>query len=72
MKKMDKFEILLNDKLTEGSYAADNGWAMTTLMGADLVLYDACKSRRRWKRACLVLAGLLALTLGGLIYAVLL
>lgn len=69
MKKMDEFEILLNDKLTEGSYTAENGWAMTTLMGADLVLAEACESRRRWRNVCFVLGGLLALACVALVVA---
>lgn len=69
---MDKFQIKLNDALCESSHETASGWAELRLVCADLVLTEACESRRRWKRACLVLAGLLALTLGGLIYAVLL
>lgn len=72
MKQTSEFEQKLDDFLAERSFQNESGWALVPLMWADQAVYQATESRRRWKRACFVLAGLLTLMLGVLAYAVLL
>lgn len=72
MKKMSKFEVKLGDFLAEKSFESEAGWALVPLMWADQAVYQATESRRRWKRACIVLGGLLTLALGVLACAILL
>ena len=68
---MDKFQVRLNDTLCSCSHETASGWAELRLICADMVLSDACKSRRHWRNACFALAALLVLALGGLAYVVL-
>lgn len=57
----DRLEKRLNDYLTEKSFPSDTGWALVPLAWADVAVFTATKSRRRWRLACFALAALLVL-----------